>query len=84
MARLPKRGWDDRLWSRLGASSIRIDSDSALKSLVLSMISSEKSATFRDHALGGIVRAAAEHSPPNCAFLAVAGKPDRPVVVTLS
>src|ERR1700704_6506170 len=33
------------------ALSIRVESDNALKSLILSMILSEKSATFRDHAL---------------------------------
>src|SRR5258708_22451837 len=33
------------------ALSIQVESDNALKSLILSMILSEKSATFRDHAL---------------------------------
>src|SRR5450631_4706368 len=41
----------DRILTR--APSIQVESDSALVSLILSMILSEKSATFRDHALRG-------------------------------
>jgi hypothetical protein len=36
---------------RSRALSFQVESDSALKSLILNMILSEKSATFRDHAL---------------------------------
>ncbi len=36
----------------LGALSFQVESDSLLKPLILSMTLSEKSATFRDHALG--------------------------------
>jgi hypothetical protein len=42
-----------RMSNRPRALSLQVESDSAPKSLFLSMILSEKSATFRDHALAG-------------------------------
>src|SRR5258708_38133539 len=43
------------------ALSIQVESDNALKSLILSMILSEKSATFRDHARSNRVGSDREH-----------------------
>ena len=48
---LGARGWRHDPDQAARALSFQVESDSALKPLILSMILSEKSATFRDHAL---------------------------------